>query len=483
MTIGKRLTLSFGAAGALLLVMGAGASIVVSSLERQLDRAVNSTGKSVERIGALATALTEMEAAETGFILFSSLSDAPQAEVYTQKFKGSASKAENAIADLRPLLQGAAELSTLDRVQNGRGTLARDFDQMVRYCAADQCVAALAMHTKTAVPLAAELSRQTGLLTQAQRDLLARTSAQALARSAWSSRLIFILFGLCAVLGVVIQFALRNINRVLRGFSERLETSAEKVLGAAGQVSTSSRQLAQDTSTQAASLEETSATTQQIAAMTRQSASATETAVEQVLDSDHRIAEANQTLQTMQVSMREIAASSTRVSQIIKVIEEIAFQTNLLALNAAVEAARAGEAGMGFAVVADEVRRLARRSSQAAHDTVALIEESVVRSGEGSTNLTLVSKAIHGITEASAQVRTLIEQIDQGSRQQSEGAGEVTTAVMQMSQLTQRTAAVAQESAAAGEELTAEAQGLNEMALELSALVGAKRTLDRRAPF
>jgi methyl-accepting chemotaxis protein len=281
----------------------------------------------------------------------------------------------------------------------------------------------------------------------------------------------------------VIQFALRGIDRVLRGFSERLEASAEKVLGAAGQVSTSSRQLAQDTSTQAASLEETSATTQQIAAMTRQSASATETAVEQVLDSDHRIAEANQTLQTMQVSMREIAASSARVSQIIKVIEEIAFQTNLLALNAAVEAARAGEAGMGFAVVADEVRRLARRSSQAAHDTVALIEESVVRSGEGSTNLTLVSKAIHGITEASAQVRTLIEQIDQGSRQQSEGAGEVTTAVMHMSQLTQRTAAVAQESAAAGEELTAEAQGLNEMALELSALVGAKRTRDCRAIF
>jgi methyl-accepting chemotaxis protein len=480
MTIGKQLTLSFGAAGVLLLVMGTGASIVVRSLEQQLDHAVNSTGKSVERIGALAAALTAMEAAETRFILYSSLSDAAQAQVYRQEFKGSASKAEAAIADLRPLLNAAAERSTLDRVRNGHATLARDFDQMVRYCAADQCVTALEMHMKTAVPLAAELSRQTALLTQAQRELLALTSAQALVRSAWSSRLVFILFGLCAVLGVVIQFALRGIDRVLRGFSERLEASAEKVLGAAGRVSTSSHQLAQDTSTQAASLEETSATTEEIAAMTRQSASATETAVEQVLDSDHRIVEANQTLQTMQVSMREIAASSTRVSQIVKVIEEIAFQTNLLALNAAVEAARAGEAGMGFAVVADEVRRLARRSSQAAHDTVALIQESVVRSGQGSTNLTLVSKAIHGITEASAQVRTLIELINEGSRQQSEGAGEVTSAVMQMSQLTQRTAAVAEESAAAGEELTSEAQALNEMALELSELVGARRTQARR---
>jgi methyl-accepting chemotaxis protein/methyl-accepting chemotaxis protein-1 (serine sensor receptor) len=281
--------------------------------------------------------------------------------------------------------------------------------------------------------MAAELSRQTALLTQAQRELLATTSAQALARSAWSSRLVFILFGLCAVLGVVIQLVLRSINRVLRGYSERLGASAGKVLGAAGLVSSSSHQLAEDTSRQAASLEETSATTEEIASMTRQSASATEIAVEQVLESDCRIAEANQTLQTMQLSMREIAASSNKVSQIIKIIEEIAFQTNLLALNAAVEAARAGEAGMSFAVVADEVRRLARRSAQAAHDTVALVEESAVRSSEGSTNLTLVSQAIRGITESSAQVKTLIEQINQGSRRQSEGAGEVTTAVMQMS--------------------------------------------------
>lgn len=476
MTIGKRLTLSFGAAAVLLIALGAGALIVVRSLEQELDRAVNSTGKSVERIGALATALTEMEAAETGFMLFSSLSDAAQAEVYRQKFKGSASKAEGAIADLRPLLQGSAQIATLDGVQNGHGTLARDFDQMVRYCAADQCVAALEMHTKTAVPLAADLSRQTALLTQAQRALLATTSAQALARSAWSNRLVFLLIGLCVILGGVIQLVLRSINRVLRGFSERLRASAEKVLGAAELVSTSSRQLAEDTSTQAASLEETSATTEEIAAMTRQSAAATETAVEQVLDSDGRIAEANQTLQTMQLSMREIAASSTKVSQIIKVIEEIAFQTNLLALNAAVEAARAGEAGMGFAVVADEVRRLARRCSQAAHDTVALIEESAVRSSDGGANLTRVSEAIRGITQSSGQVKLLIEQIDQGSRQQSEGAAEVTAAVMQMSQLTQRTAAVAQEGAAAGEELTSEAQGLHQMALELRELVGARRT-------
>src|SRR6202011_3561146 len=100
----------------------------------------------------------------------------------------------------------------------------------------------------------------------------------------------------------------------------------------------------------------------------------------------------------MTTSMREIGASSGKISKIIKVIDEIAFQTNILALNAAVEAARAGEAGMGFAVVADEVRNLAQRCAQAAKDTAVLIEESITKSNDGKTKVDQVAMAIRAIT-------------------------------------------------------------------------------------
>src|ERR1700742_4175435 len=110
-------------------------------------------------------------------------------------------------------------------------------------------------------------------------------------------------------------------------------------------------------------------------------------------------------------SMKDISTSSEKISKIIKVIDEIAFQTNILALNAAVEAARAGEAGMGFAVVAEEVRNLAQRSAQAARDTASLIEESILKSTEGSRKLEEVASSIVGITESAGKVKTLVHEV------------------------------------------------------------------------
>ena len=161
--------------------------------------------------------------------------------------------------------------------------------------------------------------------------------------------------------------------------------------------------------------------------------------------------------------MGEINTQSGKISKIIKVIDEIAFQTNILALNAAVEAARAGEAGMGFAVVADEVRNLAQRCAQAARDTAALIEESIAKSNDGKVKVDEVADAIRAITEESAKVKTLVDEVNLGSQEQARGIEQIGKAITQMEQVTQTTAASAEESAAAAEELNAQSETLKDI--------------------
>jgi len=206
--------------------------------------------------------------------------------------------------------------------------------------------------------------------------------------------------------------------------------------------------------------------------MTRKNAENSQQAAHFMNDVSQRVVEANNTLGGMVTSMQEIGASSGKISKIIKVIDEIAFQTNILALNAAVEAARAGEAGMGFAVVADEVRNLAQRSAQAAKDTASLIEESILRSGEGSKRLGEVAASIQAITEGTNKVRTLVDEVDASSKEQAQGIEQISKAVSQMDEVTQRTAANAEESASASEELNAQSQALMAVVQQLQALVG-----------
>ena len=144
-----------------------------------------------------------------------------------------------------------------------------------------------------------------------------------------------------------------------------------------------------------------------------------------VEDAGAQIAEANERLSEMLASMKDLDNSSSKISKIIRVIDEIAFQTNILALNAAVEAARAGEAGMGFAVVADEVRNLAQRCSQAAKDTSDLIEASIAQTANGSAKLDQVAAAVSNVTQTSQKIGALIAQVSTGSKEQTQGMAQV----------------------------------------------------------
>ncbi len=266
---------------------------------------------------------------------------------------------------------------------------------------------------------------------------------------------------------------LRSLNADLTRIASDLREGANQLASAAAQVSASSQSLAGGSSEQAAALEETSASSEEINALARRNSDNTRSAADLAASCEQKFALASRSLEETVIAMNDINIQSGKISNIIKVIEEIAFQTNILALNAAVEAARAGEAGMGFAVVAEEVRHLAQRSSQASRDTAALIQESISKADHGKTKIDEVTVAIRGIIQESSGTKRLVDEVNLGSQEQARGIEQISRALVQMEKVTQSAAANAEESAAAAEELTSQSQMLREIVHRLTAMVSS----------
>ncbi len=272
----------------------------------------------------------------------------------------------------------------------------------------------------------------------------------------------------------------RGINRTLQHTAHSLDDAAAQVAAASGQVSASSQSLAEGASEQAASLEETSASLEELSSMTKRNADSAQAAKALSTETRQAADTGNNDMGEMRDAMAAIKASSGDIAKIIKTIDEIAFQTNILALNAAVEAARAGEAGAGFAVVAEEVRALAQRSATAAKDTATKIEDSIAKSEHGAVISTKVAASLDIIATKARSVDELVGQIAGASGEQSQGIGQINSAVGVMDQVTQSNAGNAEETAAAAEELSAQSISLRESVAELRRLVGGKvgRALD-----
>lgn len=239
-------------------------------------------------------------------------------------------------------------------------------------------------------------------------------------------------------------------------------SAALVVNDAASQVSQGSSDLSSRVQEQAAALEQTSATMHQMtSAVEANTENATRVAAlaHQVQgQSSDGVAVMQQTIE----AMRSIQAASSKIADIVSIIDSIAFQTNLLALNAAVEAARAGEHGRGFAVVASEVRALAGKSADAAKDIKGLIEDSVQRIDAGTK---LADKSGEMLTQISGSVRevaTMIEAISSASKEQTTGISQVHLAIADIDRVTQENAALVEETTAAAESLSSEANGLRE---------------------
>ena len=321
-------------------------------------------------------------------------------------------------------------------------------------------------------PQTKEISDAADQLAQDEYKHVATNAEEAVASIAPARYISITLVLLSLCVGGAVVWVIRGINSTLQSSIVELNDGAEQVATAAGQVSSSSQSLAQGASQQAASLEETSASSEEINSMARKNTDNSRSTAELLARSQDKVNQANRYLEDMVVSMDLITDSSGKISKIIKVIDEIAFQTNILALNAAVEAARAGEAGMGFAVVSDEVRSLAQRSAQAAKDTAALIEDSITRSGEGKVKVDQVALAIRAVTEDSAKVKVMVDEVSLGSEEQSRGIGQIGRAIGQMEQVTQTNAASAEQSAAAAEQLSAQSETLKDVIGRLHEMVG-----------
>ncbi len=253
-----------------------------------------------------------------------------------------------------------------------------------------------------------------------------------------------------------------TVERLSETISMVVETS-ESIRSRAREISQSSEDLSTRTETQAATLEETAAALDELTASIRSAAEGAKEVEGIVRSARNEAEESGKVVQGAVSAMTEIERSSDQISQIIGVIDDIAFQTNLLALNAGVEAARAGDAGKGFAVVASEVRALAQRSSAAAKEIKALISASTQHVGRGVEQVGRAGDALANIVNRVGHISTLVSNIAAAATEQSTGLAEINVGVAQLDQVTQQNAAMVEESTAASQSLSQEAAGLSEL--------------------
>ncbi|OAV56601.1 chemotaxis protein [Rhizobium sp. WYCCWR10014] len=257
-----------------------------------------------------------------------------------------------------------------------------------------------------------------------------------------------------------------DFNNSVEKLNETLHTvgaNARAIGAGANEIRSSADQLSQRTEQQSASVEETAAALEEITTTVRDAAKRAEEASQLVARTRLGAEKSGEVVRKAVSAMQQIEKSSGEISNIIGVIDDIAFQTNLLALNAGVEAARAGDAGKGFAVVAQEVRELAQRSAKAAKEIKALISTSGSHVQTGVSLVGETGKALDAIVAEVQEINQHVHAIAEASREQSIGLQEINTAVNTMDQGTQQNAAMVEESTAASHNLATEAAALNNL--------------------
>lgn len=279
-----------------------------------------------------------------------------------------------------------------------------------------------------------------------------------------------------------------EVGNMARAFNQLLDrvgsalaqvsTASHAVSSASAQIAAGNEDLSSRTEQQAASLEQTAASMAELSETVRQTADNTRQANRLAGNATELSDASSVSLGNMLSTMAEIRSSSKKITEIVTLIEGIAFQTNILALNAAVEAARAGEHGKGFAVVAGEVRNLSQRSTQAAREIKQLIDTSYSLVESGAVQAEAVEENMTGLKTAFRQVNDLVSEIAAAAEEQNTGISQVHLAINQMDDVTQQNAALVEEASAASASLQDQAQTLSGLVNQFS-LAGSARPAER----
>ena len=259
------------------------------------------------------------------------------------------------------------------------------------------------------------------------------------------------------------MLAMQQMQASLVRIVGEVRLSSDSIATGSSEIATGNADLSQRTEEQASNLEETAASMEELTSTVKNNADTAHKAAALAGEASRAAVQGGEVVAQVVSPMEEISAASRKITDIISVIDGIAFQTNILALNAAVEAARAGEQGRGFAVVASEVRSLAQRSADAAREIKTLIGASVEKVENGTQLVSEAGRSMEGIVAQVQRVSDLIGEISSGTSEQTTGISQVGEAVTQLDQVTQQNAALVEQSAAAADSLRHQAAKLAEV--------------------